>query len=208
MSGKHNKGFSLVELMVGLAILTTGMVAVGAMLMQSSEASKNSNQMRIGDALISEVLESMKTKFAYKTFFPLTDPDSPKNSPFRMEKNVAGSTTKYFYRDNDDTPDNAVAVASPVQNPLSNWAWVSNPSGYTADYAENKGKGMAAGQQFIYKWRVENPLGLNDPAKYSQTHKVVMVKLDVTVGWDQCTGDDPSSCRKKSKMTSFFLQAK
>jgi prepilin-type N-terminal cleavage/methylation domain-containing protein len=182
----RKQGFSLIEMLVGLAILTVSMLAVGTMLMRASENSKWSNSVRIGDGLTLEIIESMRTQFTYSIFFPLDSPNSVKSS-FQLQKFMPASTTKFFYQDNS---------ANPTDGTLNTGVY-SAP--FNAFYLENTGKGMAAGQQFLYKWHVEDQKGLNYPPG--------LIKLDVTVGWDSCTGTDPASCRRKSKVTSFLIQA-
>jgi prepilin-type N-terminal cleavage/methylation domain-containing protein len=186
MLRRNNQGFSLVEMLVGLAILTVSMLAVGTMMMRASENSKFANQVRIGDSLTGEIVESMKTRFAYSVFFPLSSPDSVK-STFRLEKLLPNSSSNYFYQDNS---------ANPTDGTLDTG---NNTAPFNADYLENTGKGMYAGQQFIYKWHVEDQQGLNYPPG--------LIKLDVTVGWGTCSTSDPGSCTRKSTVTSFLIQA-
>lgn len=94
MTAKHRpgeKGFSLVELMVALTILTIGMLAIGTMLKTSSEQSKRSVQNVLGDAIALELMEAVKSQATVNTLTELQN--------VRIQKLMPGSTTLYEYQD-------------------------------------------------------------------------------------------------------------
>lgn len=97
MTAKHRpgeKGFSLVELMVALTILTIGMLAIGTMLKTSSEQSKRSVQNVLGDAIALELMEAVKSQATVNTLTELQN--------VRIQKLMPGSTTLYDVPGRDD----------------------------------------------------------------------------------------------------------
>jgi prepilin-type N-terminal cleavage/methylation domain-containing protein len=91
-----NKGFSLVEVMVGVTLLTIGMLAVGSMIMRSGENSRFSAQSRAGDAIALELMETIRAEATHMTMDNMRI--------FQLQKLYPGSTTRYEYQ--DDSPTN------------------------------------------------------------------------------------------------------
>ncbi len=87
----NDKGFSLVEVMVGVTLLTIGMLAISSMIMRSSENSRYSGQARAGDAIALELMEEIKKAAISRTFADLSN--------LQLSKLYPGSTSKYEYLD-------------------------------------------------------------------------------------------------------------
>jgi prepilin-type N-terminal cleavage/methylation domain-containing protein len=168
----NEKGFSLTELMVGLTMLTIGMLAVGAMLKTSSELSKRSVQSTIGDAIALELMEAVKAQAAINTLTELQN--------VRIQKLMPGSSTLYEYQD-------------------ANTYTAGTSTTYTTNdtqYVERLGEGRG----YVYKWHLEIQSSSSWPSK--------IMKLDVTVGWSNCSGSspqNPNNCSYKTKVTTFIL---
>jgi prepilin-type N-terminal cleavage/methylation domain-containing protein len=95
----------------------------------------------------------------------------------RLEKLVPGSSTKYEYRDDTTSTKGSVGISG--------------------NYVQRLG----VGQNFIYKWRVEDR---------QQEYQLPsgMLKLEVIVGWSNCTGADPDTCARRTKITNWIIEAK
>ncbi len=95
----REKGFSLIELLVAITLLTIGMLAVGSMLQISSGHFRKSAQDRAGEAVAMEIMEALKVK-AENTpgkFAKLADLVAAINLE-KVEKLIPGSTTRYQYK--------------------------------------------------------------------------------------------------------------
>ncbi len=182
---RSEKGFSLIELLVAISLLTIGMLGVGTMLSTSSRTAKFSNQTRSGDTIALELIDNLKARAT------LIDKWSGFET-IKLASLVPGSTTKYEYKDADSSTSGTV----------------SDGSGGSHDYLERLG----VGQGYKYKWRVEDlskhyakDLAPSAGNVAKQDDALGIFKIEINVGWSYCEGDDPSTCRYKSRITNYSV---
>jgi type IV pilus modification protein PilV len=123
----NEKGFSLVELMVAITMLSIGMLAVGAMLKTSSELSRRSVQSVMGDGIALELMEAVRVQATTNTLTELQN--------VRIQKLMPGSSALYEYQD-------------------ANTYTAGTSTTYTANdtqYVERLGQGRG----YVYKWHLE-----------------------------------------------------
>ncbi len=178
----NQKGFSMLEVLVALSILIVGTFAVATMLMRSSENAIFSTQSRGSDTTALELVEAVKGEAANTTFAEL--------SSLRLEKLIPGSTSQYEYRDDATATTGNLGVTLP-----------DHP--YMSQYVERLGTGLG----YVYKWRVEE-LQLDQQTPPYPKLPTGMLKLEVTVGWKNCTGNNPDTCRRRSKITNWVVESK
>jgi prepilin-type N-terminal cleavage/methylation domain-containing protein len=186
-SDRSKKGFSLVEVMVALCLLTFGMLAVSTMLTTSSELSRRSNQNILGDAIALELVETVKSRTAVNTFTEL--------GSIRISKLMPGSASMYEYQDTNLTPTTGTSTA------------VSGGVSIVTNFLESLGTGRG----YVYKWHLENPRSTATVAGDAPNWPgwpPNMLKLEVTVGWSPKSGAtpaDPALCTYKAKVTTFIF---
>lgn len=95
----------------------------------------------------------------------------------RLQKLFPGSSSKYEYQDDSTSSKGSV--------------------GTSGNFVQRLG----IGQNFVYKWRVED-------RQQEYQLPTGMLKLEVTVGWSNCSGSDPDSCTRRTKITNWIIEAK
>jgi prepilin-type N-terminal cleavage/methylation domain-containing protein len=166
-------GFSLIELMVAMAILLIGTLAVASMLMTSSTNSIYANQSRGGDNKALEIVEALKgqiSQYAPGQGIGMLGLDRSGSCALKLNQILPGYTSATspgdLYQDATTQPQFGVPT--------------NFPAGY---YVEQKGTGPYSGTNnlrhstYIYSWKLSNiSSDCNMPTN--------TLLLEVTVGWN------------------------
>jgi len=166
-----DKGFTVVEAMVAMTILTVGVLAVGTMLRVSMYYDTSSNQARIGNAVAQEIIEELKGDIASSSLIQMS------------VDNIAGvrlTDPKFVY-------------GTTYINDVSHGC----PSGV------NCVQQIGVYGEMPYKWQLnDRPDPASNPTGQTWANTW---RLQVTVGWGDCTGTDPSTCTYTTQITSFLV---
>jgi prepilin-type N-terminal cleavage/methylation domain-containing protein len=153
-SSQSEKGFTLIEAIVALFVLSVGMLGVGTMLKASMSSDRFSIESRNSDWVALEIIEELKGELANKNFDDL--------------KNVTLTDPKFSEAGRNDD---------------SGGLWFERWGSYVG---------------YRYRWRVDD----------RQAGNLNMLKLNISMGWGPCSGDNPQSCKYNAQITNFMIPGK
>jgi prepilin-type N-terminal cleavage/methylation domain-containing protein len=185
----NQKGFSMIELLVALAILMIGTLAVATMLMRSSDNSIFANRSRGGDTTALELVEAVKGEIAQTTFDELSSVRIKKEVPYGP---ILDSGKYYEYLDASSSQTGTAGTGNYVQR-------------------------LGIGNGYIYKWRVEDrKTDYSLPQGTLKLEVTVGWNDRKYEGKYPCTGDpeplDPlnpiTGCARRSRITNWIIESK
>ncbi len=179
-SASNQEGFSLVELMVAIALLTIGTLVISTMLKTSSELAGRSVQNIVGDAIALELVEAVKSQVAVHSFSDI----SSGTLNLGIQKLAPGSTTIYEYQDSNALPTTGTSTTITTND---------------TKFVENFG----VGRGYVYKWHVENQTNSSWPPNILKLDVTVGWSEGRSQGNPLPT--DPNKCLFKTRLTTFIL---
>ncbi len=201
-----NKGFSLLEAMVALFILTIGIFALSKLLQVSLNYNAASVQQQAADVVAQEIFEQLKGALSStNSIKQVSDLSSTTNFTLVPDPTASNFTTDFW---GPDRPFNEVSRDTSCPSGVGNCV---EGVGYYGNVSQPDGQGYAG---IFYKWIVTDSQQVNGMIK---PYGGNTWKIYVAVGWSSgtqdtqgnwhglCSGQDPWDCPYETQLTNFLV---
>jgi hypothetical protein len=181
-ASRNANGFTIIEAMVALLILSAGMLGVGTMLTTSLSLDRLSTQDRNAQYMAIDKIEFLRK--LPRNNNPLLGLTITDNSELVLQNQDFAVYTDYGY--------SSLGYALFVSNHPEEAETILDP-----DFSKR--------QLFARRWTVSR-MYWNDPQNGGEVDSGIL-QVDIWVGWPvkgTCTMNDPTQCRHFIEMTSFF----
>lgn len=184
---KDEKGFSILEGMVALAILTAGMLGVGTMLTTSLTIDRRSTAEKNAQLIMLDKVEYLRK--LPRSANPLA---ADREAIDHVELVPLGVNTQTF---NDYGGGKIYSGGTEV-----------TPPAHPEEVETVLDTDFSKRNLFARRWTVSR-LFWSDPVYMGSLVDSGLLQVDIMVGWPvrgNCTKEDPSQCDRKIEMTTYF----
>ncbi len=201
-----NRGFSLVEAMVALFILTVGIFALSKLLQVSLNYNAVSVQQQSADVVAQEIFEQLKGALSSaNSIKKVSDLNNTTNFTLVPDPLASNFTTDFW---GPDWPFNEVSRDTSPPNCVGSCV---EGIGYYGTNSQPDGQNYAG---IFYRWIVSDSQEVNSIIKPCGGNTW---KIYVAVGWSSgwrdpqgdwhglCSGQDPWDCPFRTELTNFLV---